>query len=143
MDGFSKELITPCGMNCGICLGFFGYTMSGKKRKNKCIGFNPSGKSCSHLKKFCEKLPKKEIEYCYECKDFPCIYLVNLDKKYQKRFNMSMIENLIVIKKQGMNFFLKEQEKKYKCSEFDGIICGHNSKCYSCDTQIKDIFFFN
>ncbi len=54
---------------------------------------------------------------------------------------MSMIENLRVIKNQGMNFFLKEQEKKYKCSECDGIICVHNSKCYSCNTQIKDIFF--
>ena len=138
MKGFSEELIAPCGMNCGICLGFFGYTMSGKKRKNECIGCNPSGKSCAHLKKFCEKLTKKEIEYCYECKDFPCIHLEKLDQSYQKRFNMSMIENLRMIKKHGMDAFLKEQEKKYKCPECGEIICVHNGKCYSCDTLIKD-----
>jgi len=27
---FSERLIAPCGMNCRICLGFFGYTVSGK-----------------------------------------------------------------------------------------------------------------
>jgi hypothetical protein len=45
------ELITPCGMNCRICIAFFGYTMNGKKRKMKCIGCKPSDKSCAHLKK--------------------------------------------------------------------------------------------
>ena len=64
------DLIAPCGMNCSICIGFFGYTMSGKQRKIKCIGCKPSGKSCAHLKKYCKKLTSNEIEYCYQCIDF-------------------------------------------------------------------------
>lgn len=28
-----KELIAPCGMNCALCVSYFGYTMSGKERK--------------------------------------------------------------------------------------------------------------
>ena len=43
-----------------------------------------------------------------------------------------------MIEKQGMDAFLKEQEKKYKCPECGEIICVHNGKCYSCDTLIKD-----
>ena len=67
----NQELIAPCGMNCGICIGFFGYTMTGAKRKKQCIGCKPSGKSCAHLKKYCEKLRNKEIDYCYVlCKDW-------------------------------------------------------------------------
>jgi hypothetical protein len=138
MKGFSEELIAPCGMNCRICIGFFGYIMSGKKRKMKCIGCNPSGKSCAHLKKFCKKLLNDEIKYCYECIDFPCKKLQRLDQIYRERFNMSMIENLEHIKENGMTKFLQKQEEKYKCQKCNDVICVHNGKCYSCDTLIKD-----
>jgi len=137
-EGFSEELIAPCGMNCRICISFFGHTMSGKKRKMKCIGCNPSGKSCAHIKKYCKKLTKKEIEYCYECIDFPCKLLQKLDKGYCDRFNMSMIENLENIRDNGIDNFLKKQEIKYQCPECGGVICVHNRKCYSCDTIIPD-----
>ena len=128
------ELIAPCGMNCSICIGFFGYTMSGNKRKMKCIGCNPSGKICAHLKKYCNKLTKKEIEYCYECNDFPCKQIQKLDDKYRKRFDYSTIDNLRYIKENGMKNFLQKQEEKYKCSKCGGVICVHNGKCYFCNT---------
>ena len=54
-----KELIAPCGMNCAICIGYFGYTMSGDKRKIKCKGCIPSGKSCAFIK----KLMKDELKF--------------------------------------------------------------------------------
>ena len=129
-----KELIAPCGMNCRICIGFFGYTMSGKKRKMKCIGCNPSGKSCAHLKKYCKQLAKKEIKYCYECNVFPCKQIQKLDDKYRKRFDYSTIYNLNYIKENGMEKFLENQEEKYKCPKCGGIICVHNGNCYSCIT---------
>ena len=75
-------MIAPCGMNCRICLGYFGYTVTGKKRKMKCVGCKPRDKSCAFLKKYCKKLTKKEIEYCYECSDFPCKHLERIDKGY-------------------------------------------------------------
>ena len=131
-DKFSKELIAACGMNCRICLGYFGYTASGKRRKMKCIGCRPRDKSCAFLKKYCKKLTKKEIEYCYECLDFPCSHLEKLDTMYQKRYDMSMIENLKYISDHGIHDFLKQQQKKYQCPECGGVICVHNGICYSC-----------
>ena len=131
----NQELIAPCGMNCGICIGFFGYTMTGTKRKKQCIGCIPSGKSCAHLKKYCEKLRKKEIDYCYVCTDFPCKKLQRLDTIYRERFNMSTVANLEYIRDKGMKMFLKEQEKRYKCQNCGGVICVHNGICYSCNTQ--------
>lgn len=131
-ETFKPELIAPCGMNCGICLGFFGYTMNDKKRKMECTGCRPSGKSCAFIKKHCKKLLKKEVEYCYECKDFPCETLEALDKRYREKYDMSMIENLKFIKKEGMERFLEQQKEKYKCPKCGGVICVHNKKCYSC-----------
>jgi hypothetical protein len=130
---FSEELIAPCGINCRICIAYFGYTMSGKKSKKQCIGCNPSGKSCAHLKKYCAKLRKKEIEYCYECSDFPCEHLQRIDTAYRDRFYVSLVANLEYIRDNGMKKFLQEQEERYKCPSCQEVICVHNGKCYSCD----------
>lgn len=132
MDSFSAEMIAPCGMNCKICLGYFGYTATGKKRKMKCTGCKPTVKTCAHLKKYCKNKTIFEIDYCYECSDFPCEQLKKLDKKYRLRYSMSMIENLEYIRDKGINKFLRKQEKKYKCPECGGVICVHDRKCYSC-----------
>jgi catechol 2,3-dioxygenase-like lactoylglutathione lyase family enzyme len=136
-DNFSKDLIAACGMNCRICISYFGYTTSGKKRKMKCIGCKPRDKSCAFLKKYCKKLTKKELDYCYECSDFPCKYLEKLDEVYRGRYNMSMIKNLKDIQNDGIEKFLERQQVKYKCQECGGVICVHNGKCYSCGKQIK------
>ena len=137
-DDFTKELIAPCGMNCRICLGYFGYTTSGKKRKMRCVGCKPRHKSCAFLKKYCKKLSKEEIEYCFECSDFPCVHLDKIDKGYRERYNMSMIENLKYIRDKGMDDFLIQQEKKYRCSECGGVICVHNGICYSCKSLYQN-----
>jgi catechol 2,3-dioxygenase-like lactoylglutathione lyase family enzyme len=134
-DKFTEDLIAPCGMNCRICLGYFGYTSSGKRRKMKCVGCKPRDKSCAFLKKYCKKLTKKEVDYCYECSDFPCSYLEKIDKGYRERYNMSMIENLTYIHDNGMDDFLIQQEKKYRCPECGGVICVHNGICYSCNSN--------
>ncbi|RLF58080.1 MAG: hypothetical protein DRN27_06335 [Thermoplasmata archaeon] len=136
-DDYSEELIAPCRMNCRICLGYFGYTTSGKKRKMKCIGCKPRDKSCAFLKKYCKKLQKNEVNYCYECSDFPCGQLQKLDKGYRERYAMSMIENLEYIRDNGMDDFLKQQEKKYRCPDCGGVICVHNEICYSCGNSDK------
>ncbi|MCK4996622.1 MAG: DUF3795 domain-containing protein, partial [Thermoplasmatales archaeon] len=65
-EKFEKELIAPCGMNCGICIGFFGYVVNGRKRKMACIGCREKDKACVFVKKNCKKLLNKEIEYCFE-----------------------------------------------------------------------------
>jgi hypothetical protein len=136
-DGFPENLIAPCGMNCRICIGYFGYTTNGKKRKMKCIGCKPRDKSCAFLKKYCKKLTKKEVDYCFECSDFPCSHLLKIDEVYRERYNMSMIKNLKDIKKDGMNKFLEKQQIRYKCQKCGGVICVHNGICYSCGNEIK------
>lgn len=130
-----ESLIAPCGMNCGICLGFFGYKTNGEKRKMRCTGCKVRDKSCSFLKKFCTKLTKKEVTYCYECIDFPCKHLEKIDTVYRQRYNMSMIENLKNIRDNGIDSFLKQQEEIYQCPNCGSFICVHNNICYSCKNK--------
>lgn len=78
---------------------------------------------------------KHDIQFCYECKTFPCKNLRQIDTRYQKYFRMSLIENLTEIKTNGMKKFLKIQKNKWRCPSCGGVICCHNGLCYQCDSE--------
>ena len=126
-----KELIAPCGMNCGICYAFL-------REKNNCPGcrFFDSEKPVSIARckiRNCEKIKNKKVKFCFQCSDFPCKQLKNLDKRYRTKYNMSEIENLENIKNKGLELFLKNEEIKWKCKECGGVICVHKKKCLGCN----------
>ena len=132
-EKFTAELIAPCGMNCGICVSFFGYTMEGKKRKHTCITCRSRVSKCAFVQQQCRKLATKQIKYCFECTDFPCASLRALDNRYRNKYGMSMIENLNYIKANGIKQFLKNEQERWKCPICGGIICVHNGTCYTCN----------
>ena len=135
---FLPELIASCGMNCGICVAFFGYTMEGNKRKHSCSTCRLRDSRCAFLKQQCDKLATKQVEYCFECTVFPCESLKALDKRYRNIYGMSMIENLIYIKVNGIEQFLKNEQERWKCPNCGGIICVHNKTCYTCSQTRED-----
>jgi hypothetical protein len=135
--GFAPGLIAPCGMNCGICISYFGYTMGGKRRKMACRGCQVRKSRCAFLQKHCSRLARKEVGYCYECPDFPCERLRRLDRVYRKRFGMSMIENLRHIQGQGIDKFLENERERWRCPSCGSIVCVHNRVCYACNVGAK------
>ena len=134
----NAKLIAPCGMNCGICVSFFGYTLNGRKRKHPCSSCRSRDKQCAFLKKQCDKLATKQIEYCFECTGFMCEKLKTLDKRYRDKYGMSMIKNLKYIQTNGIIQFLENEEERWACPTCGGVICVHNGKCYSCDTIVEE-----
>lgn len=135
---FTPELIAPCGMNCALCASYLALKndlRSKGVRMSYCKGCRPRNKQCSFIKKQCSKLQNGEVAYCYECTSFPCDRLKTLDNRYKVRYKMSMIENLYFIKKHGLQNFLAEQEKLWKCSKCDEMICCHNGICFSCGLE--------
>ena len=131
----SKELIGPCGMNCGVCSGYLALRHNVKSkgiRMPYCEGCRPRDKKCAFLKKRCELLLNNKVKFCYEVEIFPCKRLLHLDKRYRTHFRMSMIENLSTINRKGISEFLKSEEEKWKCPKCGGVICCHNGICFSC-----------
>lgn len=132
----NKELIAQCGMNCGICSAYLAYSHNIPKKKGKishCIGCRPRNKQCAFLKKRCEILKNNEIDFCYKCKEFPCKNLRHIVNGYIKRYNYSFIDNLISVRDNGLDKFIRDEKNKYKCTRCGDTICIHNKKCYSCD----------
>jgi hypothetical protein len=135
-ENFEVEMITPCGMNCGICVGYFGYTMKGEKRKHPCLGCRPRDKKCAFIKRDCERLAKNLIEYCYECPNYPCENLETLDQRYREKYGIRLIERLNYIQSKGIKNFLEEEQERWDCPNCGGAICVHTKMCYNCNYNL-------
>jgi hypothetical protein len=131
-----KCLIAPCGMNCGICIGYL-------REKNKCPGCRNMDKSKT---KYCRKciikncliLKENNWEFCSnKCKKYPCLRLKNLDKRYKTKYKMSMLENLENIQKLGVKEFIKTEQKRWKCPSCKEILSVHRDICLNCGEKFR------
>ena len=133
-----QGLIAPCGMNCGLCIGYM-------REKNPCGGCFKKGdenkpkscRSCSIAN--CELLAETKTGFCYECKKYPCTRLKNLDKRYRIKYGMSMIENLEYIRNRGVVQFLFKEESRWKCPVCGQGLCVHRDICLQCKTPKPNI----
>jgi hypothetical protein len=124
-------------MNCALCAGYLALKNDVKSqgiRMPTCTGCRPRGKQCAYLKKKCPKL-NGEIQFCFECAEFPCHRLRTIDARYRSRYRTSFIENLTFIKEKGMEKFLQSQEKKWRCPNCGEMICCHNGICFKCGLE--------
>ncbi len=118
----NKNLIAPCGMNCGLCFAYL-------REKNKCPGCSNGREVNSRCIKCSIKLCKeRKGEYCFSCDKFPCEKLKRMDKRYQEKYGMSEIGNLKNIKEKGIKAFMVDEEKRWVNSE--GTFCVHDKKRY-------------
>ncbi len=130
-----EELIAPCGMNCALCSSYLAKKNNIKEKGVKmsyCAGCRLRDKKCAFIKKNCPLLLNNKIKYCYECDKFPCEKLKALDERYRKKFRMSMINNLNLIKEKGIKKLLLSEKKKWQCPKCGEFICCHNGLCFKC-----------
>ena len=135
-----NDLAAPCGVYCGACRQ---YLLRKQDLENKrghirgCKGCRPRNKMCAGIKRDCQALTIKELEFCFECVNFPCYNLTRLDTKYRDKYSTSIINNLLRIQEIGVEKWLKEQQKLYTCNECGGEICVHNAACYVCGMKFN------
>lgn len=133
---FKKSQIAPCGMNCGTCLGYL-------REKNRCPGCRITAddkaisvRSCSVTK--CIYLAKTNSKFCYECEKYPCKRIKQLDKRYRTKYGTSFIENLAMIKENGITNFLIFESKRRSCPNCGAILCVHRPLvCLNCKTNLN------
>lgn len=133
IDQKESLLIAPCGMNCGICLAYL-------RKTNKCPGcrieLTVKPKTRTHCKiKNCWFFKDSNSKFCYECIEYPCKRLKQLDKRYRTKYRMSMIENLGNIKNIGLDNFVKREKIRWRCSECGGVLCVHKGFCLICESK--------
>jgi hypothetical protein len=123
--------IAPCGMNCALCSAF-------QRDKNTCHGCRiKTGYKAQYCTNCiianCDKLDDTELNFCYNCKDFPCKRLKQLNTRYVTKYNMSMIDNLTNINEYGLDQFILMEQLKWTCSKCGKLICVHRGCCNNCN----------
>lgn len=133
-NAIKYSLIAPCGMDCGICMAYL-------RETNKCPGcrFEYKSKPVTRHRcriKNCPKMQKANSKFCFRCGSFPCAILKHLDKRYRTKYHMSMIENLKDIQKSGIRKFIRDEKKRWTCTECGGTISIHKGSCSECNAGI-------
>ncbi len=131
---FDPILIAPCGMNCGTCMAYL-------RVKNHCPGCRVhsddkqvSVRQCIIPR--CVHLDLTESGYCYECPKFPCRRVKQLDLRYRTKYRTSFIENLVMIRDQGMDAFLVFESRRRTCPVCGAVLCVHRPDCPGCGKPV-------
>ncbi len=129
----SQSLASACGVYCGGCPSY---------KKGTCYGCASQNKTQKRISKWNCKirkccLEKNKLTFCYECKDFPCKIRKYLDTRYKNKYKIDLIENSLKIKEIGLEQWLKEQEKKYKCLNCGVTNSPYSDICYNCNYKLK------
>ena len=135
-----NNLVAPCGIYCGACRQYLLWKkdlLEERGYKIGCKGCRIRNKNCAFIRRDCSILRNKEIEFCYECKKFPCQNLEKIGDLYRERYSVNLIDNLKRIEKIGVEKWLQEQEELYTCPECEGEICVHDMECYECGKKIN------
>lgn len=123
-------LFAPCGMNCAVCYRHCNH-------KKPCEGCLKSGSGKPEHCRKCEIkdcVEAKGRAYCFQCAQYPCKRIQNLEKSY-RRYDASLMENSLFVKEYGLVSFMGEQKKKYTCSVCGGILSLHDGVCSECGTK--------
>lgn len=131
-ESIENFMFAPCGMNCMVCYVHL-------KKKQPCSGCLSSDtnkpercKSCAI--KSCAK--EKSFVYCFDCIDFPCKRIKNLEKSYQKRYQVSLLSNSKHVKEEGFASFFEKEVSRWTCTECKGVISLHDKECSECGIKV-------
>lgn len=127
-------MFAPCGMNCTVCYKHCYHEKPCSGCLNNDIGKPEHCRKC----KIKDCVKGKEMNYCFECAEYPCKLIKNLDKSYKKRYETSLIENSESVRQYGLKQFMDRQKQKYTCSYCGGIISIHDRECSECQEKISN-----
>ncbi len=136
---FENSLAAPCGMYCGSCRHYLAREMGLLKEKGLktgSIGCRARNKKCAFIKKSCNRIGT-DLNFCFECNDFPCENLSKLNRRYVDKYGVSLTGNLLRVKEIGEANWLIEQQDKWKCPHCGGCVSIHDGECYSCRRRIN------
>ncbi len=135
---FREEMIAPCGLDCSIC-------SRALLKVDPCPGCNGPdinkpefcSKRCGII--LCQKRKEKGYRFCDECPDFPCEDVMEKENRYTTKYPLyeSVLENLRMIREQGMEAFLEREKQRWTCPDCGGTVSVHSGTCSKCGKIIR------
>lgn len=135
-DSLAVGLIAPCGMNCGLCIGY----LRERNRCAGCTGQHDSSKprSCVACSiRNCDELSDDAHSLCLGCERGPCARLRRLDKRYRTKYRMSMLENLAEVGRVGLEQFVESERLRWACEHCGALVSVHRTACLACGESVE------
>lgn len=143
-----ERLDTYCGLHCGSC-GVFQANKSGqiedkaKEWNMKVEDLYCKGCKSDTIATFCRTChfktcaTSKEIEFCFQCEEFPCKELLEF-KDDENPHHSIVLHNLDQIKELGIEEWLKQQEVRWSCPECKEKYSWYESICSNCSSSLRN-----
>ncbi len=88
-DVIDPNLLAPCGMNCLVCY----VHLREKKPCRGCRAMDGSQPGHCRVCKIKTCAAEREVAFCSDCPDFPCVVIRRLDRSYRQRYAVSLVED--------------------------------------------------
>ncbi|MFO8018201.1 MAG: DUF3795 domain-containing protein [Promethearchaeia archaeon] len=130
------DWVSYCGIYCGACPAFHRGRCKGcRSTENK----TERKGSCGYgIRSCCEK---KRLDYCGQCKDFPCSKINKLIKSQKGRkeydYRHNIPANFRMINKKGLDGWLQYQKEKWRCKKCGGSGVFYNFICWDCKKPLN------
>lgn len=154
MVEIKKELLSPCGLYCGVCAVYIAHRDNNIKFKERIVNvYKPFTKTIEDVKcagclsddienifGYCRQCPiksctkKKGIDGCHQCEEFPC--------KYIKRFPMPVGKKVInrVVpfwRENGTEKWIETEIERYHCPECGNPLFRGAKRCNKCKISVN------
>ncbi len=143
---YAKELVSPCGLYCGVC-GIRKATIENdgalKEKLAKVYSVSINDINCNGCRSanvfvYCQVCPvkscaqEKNFEGCYQCEAFPCETIDNFPFVEAKENIMQTIPRW---RELGTEEWIKEEEQRYHCTSCGSASFRGAKKCRQCNAM--------
>ena len=147
-----KELLSPCGLWCGVCSIYIAHKNNNLKFKEKllpiykafakvlddiaCTGCLSEGtvfpvcQVCA-IKKCCKD---KKIDGCYQCEEFPCKYIDNFPIPVGKKV---ILRSVPFWRQHGTEKYVEAEMERYHCPECGNQLFRGAKRCNKCKVPVN------
>ncbi len=106
-ESIETIMFAPYGMNCKVCYKHCYH----RKPCAGCLTNNMDKPEHCRKYKIKDCVQSKNLNYCFECLEFPCKQIRYLEKSYNKRYQASLIENSEFVQKHGLEKLWSSRKK--------------------------------
>ena len=143
----SKELLSPCGLYCGVCGILIAHKSGNEKFKERLTtvygvpieDIRCEGCLSGVVFKYCRVCPIKSCagergyEGCHQCDDFPCKHVNNFPFPAGKKAILRAIPQGREI---GTEKWVEAEEKRYICSHCGNKLFRGAKRCNQCKEPV-------
>ena len=155
-----RKLAAPCGLYCGACSTYIARkrgdeaaltAVAKRVAENRGWTIKPeedlvcAGCLSSQLAIFCRRCAmracafEKGITYCSQCSDFPCQIIIDFNNDGRPHHS-EVLTNVRCQQEIGIDAWLNEQEKRWRCPDCGCATEWYDTKCPQCTAAIAGQF---